>query len=138
MFECLILGDSIAVGTAREINAHVAFRCEVVAIERATASQILSWRKPNRFYGAAVLAVGSNDEPGTALLNKLSDLRRSISSRRVIWLLPYSRARAYLVNSVAISFGDESVDLSRFSTRDQIHTSRYRDVADTLLKRRPS
>lgn len=134
MFECLILGDSIAVGAAREINARYARHCDVVALERATVSQILSWRKPGKSYGTSIFAIGSNDEPNAALTSKLIGLRRSISSRRVIWLLPYSRPRAYLVNSVAISFGDESIDLARFPTRDRVHPTRYASVAGVLIK----
>lgn len=134
MFECLILGDSIAAGTAREINARYALHCDVVALERATASQILGWRTPRKSYGTSVFSIGSNDEPNAALTTKLINLRRSISSRRVIWLLPYSRPRAYLVSSVAISFGDESLDLSRFPTRDRVHPIRYASVAGVLIK----
>ena len=134
MFECLILGDSTGLGTAKEINARYSGRCDVIAIERATASQILDWRKPPKAYGTCIFAVGSNDKPGTALTAKLARLRRSIFTRRVIWLLPYSRPRAYVVNSVALSFGDESLDLMRFPTKDRIHPDRYGDVAEALLK----
>lgn len=42
MFECLILGDSTAVGTAQAINALYARQCDVQAVEGATATQIRS------------------------------------------------------------------------------------------------
>ena len=45
MFECLILGDSIGVGTAQAINARAALHCDVMAVERASAKQIQAWRK---------------------------------------------------------------------------------------------
>ncbi|SMD01318.1 hypothetical protein SAMN06272759_1211, partial [Novosphingobium sp. B1] len=45
MFECLILGDSIGLGTAKAINSQYAPRCDVQAVEGATAAQILSWRR---------------------------------------------------------------------------------------------
>lgn len=134
MFECLILGDSTGLGTAREINARYAGHCDIIAVERATATDILNWHKPPKAYGTCIFAVGSNDEPDAALTAKLAKLRRSIFTRRAIWLLPYSRPRAYLVNSVAVSFGDESLDLVRFPTKDRIHPAHYGDVAEALLK----
>jgi len=134
MFECLILGDSTAVGTAREINARYANRCDVIAAERATLDEILAWRKPSKNYGTCILAMGSNDEPSAALTAKLIRLRHSVKTRRVIWLLPYSRSRAYVVNTVAVSFGDESLDLLRFRSNDRVHPARYSEVAGALLK----
>lgn len=134
MFECLILGDSTGLGTAKEINARYSGRCDVIAVERATAAQILHWRKPPKAYGTCIFAIGSNDKPDAAVTAKLARLRRSIFTRRVIWLLPYSRPRAYLVNSVALSFGDATLDLSRFPTKDGIHPARYGEVAEVLLK----
>lgn len=135
MFECLILGDSIGVGVAKEINARYARQCDVTAVERATPDQILAWRNPRKVYGTCIFAIGSNDEPGTALAAKLSSLRQRIATRRVVWLLPYSRERAYLINSVAIRFGDETLDLMRFRSKDHVHPISYSDVAEALLAR---
>lgn len=67
MFECLILGDSIGLGTAKAINSQYAPRCDVQAAEGATAAQILSWRRPIKIYGSCVFAIGSNDPPGAPL-----------------------------------------------------------------------
>lgn len=95
MFECLFLGDSLAVGTAQFTNARLARPCTVVAAEGATAKQILAWRKPARRFGVTVIAIGSNDMPDGLLSERLIRIRSSISSRRVIWILPYSRPRSY-------------------------------------------
>ena len=134
MFECLILGDSIGVGTAQAINARYLRRCEVQAVERATADQIRSWRRPAKPYGAAIFAIGSNDAPGSALARKLLNIRAGLTSRRVIWLLPYGRRQAYIVASVAATFGDETLDLKRFRSEDRIHPADYGEVARTLLR----
>ena len=107
MFECLILGDSIGVGMAQAINARRALHCDVMAVERASAEQILAWRKPAKNYGMTIMAIGSNDPPRRTLQRGLAEIRRRISTRRVIWLLPYSRPTAYAVTSVALIFGDE-------------------------------
>ena len=134
MFECLILGDSIGVGTAQAINARAALHCDVMAVERASAKQIRAWRKPAKNYGMTIMAIGSNDPPGRTLQRGLAEIRRRISTRRVIWLLPHSRPAAYAVASVALIFGDETLDLGRFPTRDRVHPLRYGDVASALLK----
>ncbi|WP_339472678.1 hypothetical protein, partial [Pseudomonas sp. EL_65y_Pfl1_R83] len=91
LFECLILGDSIGVGMAQAINARRALHCDVMAVERASAEQILAWRKPAKNYGMTIMAIGSNDPPRRTLQRGLAEIRRRISTRRVIWLLPYSR-----------------------------------------------
>lgn len=134
MFECLILGDSTGVGAAQAINHRYARQCDVQAMERATAAQILSWRKTGKDYGACIFAMGSNDQAGIALAAKLAKIWSSICYRRVIWLLPYARPQAYTVSSVAARFGDETLDLVRFETRDRIHPRNYSQVATVLLR----
>lgn len=134
MFECLILGDSIGVGTAQAINARYLRRCEVQAVERATAAQIRSWRRPAKPYGTAIFAIGSNDAPGSPLARKLLDIRAGLTTRRVIWLLPYARRQAYIIASIAATFGDETLDLIQFSSKDGIHPADYGEVARTLLR----
>lgn len=134
MFECLILGDSTGVGAAQAINQRYARQCDVQAIERATAAQILSWQSTGKDYGACIFAMGSNDSAGTVLAAKLTRIRSSRCFRRVIWLLPYGRAQAYTVSSVAARFGDETVDLKRFTSRDRIHPLSYSQVAAVLLR----
>jgi hypothetical protein len=133
MFECLILGDSIGLGAARAINQHYALHCDVQAVERATSSQILRWKIPGKSYGSCVFAIGSNDAPDRALANNFLTIRSRICFRRVIWL-PYARPQAYLVSSVAARFGDETLGLARFATRDHIHPRSYGEVASVLLR----
>ena len=67
MFECLILGDSTGVGTAQAINARYERHCDVQAAERATAAQVLSWRRPGKRYNTCIFSMGSNDMAGPAL-----------------------------------------------------------------------
>jgi hypothetical protein len=134
MFECLILGDSTGVGTARAINARYERHCDIQAAERATAVQILSWRRPGKRYDTCIFSMGSNDKAGPALAARLAEIRAQFCFNRVIWLLPYSRPQAYTVSSVAARFGDETLDLGRFHSRDGVHPSQYMDVAEALLR----
>ncbi len=134
MFECLILGDSIGLGTARAVNERYPRQCDVLAVERATAAQILSWRKPEKNYGSCIFAIGSNDPPRLNLATQLVRIRSSICLRRVIWLLPYARPQAYIVSSIAARYGDETMDLIQFKTRDHVHPRSYSEVASALLR----
>jgi len=134
MFSCLIIGDSTGVGTAHAINQRLEQRCDVLAVERATAAQIMAWPKPTKNYGSCIFAMGSNDPPGERSAEKMMRIRSAMCFRRVIWLLPYGRGQAYTVSSVAARFGDETLDLRCFPTRDGIHPSRYSDVASALLR----
>jgi hypothetical protein len=63
MFECLILGDSTGVGTAQAINARYERHCDVQAAERATAAQVLSWRRPGKRYNTCIFSMGSMTWP---------------------------------------------------------------------------
>ena len=81
MFSCLVLGDSTGVGTAQAINARYAGRCDVLAVERATADQVRAWRKPAKDYGTCIFAIGSNDAPDGALARKLIAIRRTIATK---------------------------------------------------------
>lgn len=134
MFECLVLGDSIGLGVAAEINRRLRAGCDVAAAQNVTTEQLLLWRPPIKAYGTTIIAVSSNDVLSAALPTSLAVLRRQLSTRRAIWLLPYSRPRAYVVNRIAMSFGDETLDLRRFETRDNVHPAKYRDVASKLLR----
>ncbi|WP_204266045.1 hypothetical protein, partial [Klebsiella aerogenes] len=52
-----------------------------------------------------------------------------------IWMLPYSRERAYLINSIAVTFGDDTLDIARFRTSDRVHQISYDEIAAVLLPR---
>ncbi|TGX49214.1 hypothetical protein E5A73_20060 [Sphingomonas gei] len=134
MFECLILGDSTALGAGRAINATHIVRCDVLAVEGASAAQILTWPRAPKRYSTIIVAVGSNDAPTPPLRRALVRIRVGLAARRVIWLLPYARSNAAIVNSIAISFADESLDLAQFPSRDRVHPSRYEDLVKVLLK----
>lgn len=135
MFECLIIGDSIAVGTAAAVNPRIRTACEVQARESITVEKVIAWPRPGKIYHAIIVAIGSNNTAGPALDRALERLRSQLRGGRVIWVLPYGRSQAYAVRSVAVRHGDEALDLARFRTSDHVHPSDYRDVAGALLTR---
>jgi len=89
MLDCLILGDSIAVGTHQT-------RKECVAIAKGG---INSWQfnknNSGEFYAnTVIISLGSNDHKGVNTRKELQDLRARILSKRVFWILPAGNLKA--------------------------------------------
>ncbi|MGF7151361.1 hypothetical protein FHS96_005024 [Sphingomonas zeicaulis] len=134
MLECLILGDSIARGTGQAVNALYDPGCDVQAEQSASTERVLTWQKPDKYYGTIIVAVGSNDAASRRLSDRLARLRQSLATRKVVWLLPYARPQAYAVRSIAARYGDRVIDLATFRSRDRVHPTRYSDIANALFE----
>ena len=133
MLDCLILGDSIAVGTHQ-------FKQECIAVAKGG---INSWQY-NRDYvtprkqdfGAEVviISLGSNDHNGVRTYNELYKLRERVKAQRVYWVLPNPELfpkQADDVNLIAISFGDQVLSTNRYQA-DRVHPSwaGYKELAN--------
>ncbi len=132
MLDCLILGDSIAVGTHQ-------FKQECTAIAKGG---INSWQYNKDYvknrkndFGAEVVLVslGSNDHTGVKTYNELYQLRERIKAQRVYWILPNPEKfprQANDVNLIAVSFGDQVIQTKRYQP-DQVHPSwvGYKEIA---------
>jgi lysophospholipase L1-like esterase len=84
MLDCLILGDSIAVGTH-------SFRTECVAYAKGGWN---SWQW-NRDYlnkdltaNTVIISLGSNDHKGVKTRQELVKMREKVKGQRVFWILP--------------------------------------------------
>jgi len=132
MLDCLIMGDSIAVGTHH-------FKQECVEYAKGG---INSWQYNKEYvknrkndFGAEVviISLGSNDHAGIKTYNELYKLRERVKAQRVYWVLPnpakFPKA-ADDVNLIAISFGDFVIKPTRYQT-DQVHPSwaGYKEIA---------
>jgi hypothetical protein len=134
MFECLFLGDSIGLGTARAVNAIYSQQCQVRAQVGARSAEMKRWPLPGRMLGATIISIGTNDAAQPLLAANLKAIRVRLNTRRAIWLLPYARGQARIVRFVASTFGDEILDLGRYRTKDGAHPQSYGDVARALLR----
>lgn len=134
MLDCLILGDSIAVGTHQ-------FKKECVAVAKGG---INSWQY-NRDYvkdrkndfGAEVviISLGSNDHKGVKTYNELYKLRERVKAQRVYWVLPNPALfpkQAEDVNLISVSFGDFVIKPTRYQ-QDQVHPSwaGYKEIGES-------
>jgi lysophospholipase L1-like esterase len=136
MFECLIAGDSIAVGIQQ-----FARHCEMVA-----KGGINSWQF-NKMYAlpltarTVIISMGSNDHKGVRTKEELIRIRERVTAKRVFWVLPHGNLHApqnlpieqiqQWVREVAAQYGDSIIPI-RNTQPDGIHPSHlsYRDIAE--------
>ena len=133
MLECLILGDSIAVGTHQ-------FKQECVTYSKGGLN---SWqynrdfvnnRKTDFTSEVVIISLGSNDHKGVKTYNELYKLRERVKAQRVYWVLPNPALfprQADDVKLIAISFGDQVITTDRYQ-KDHIHPSwaGYKELAN--------
>lgn len=127
MLECLILGDSIAVG----IGYHRP-ECKITA-----RSGINSWQfnrlYPQRVYaGTVVISLGSNDYRGVDTRKELEIIRTKITAKdRVYWILPAIKPEVQqIVKELALANGDTVITITTLQS-DKIHPnwSGYKSLA---------
>ena len=136
MIECLILGDSIAVGTHQ-------FRPECASYSKG------GWntKQWNRDYlnndltaKTVIISLGSNDHKYIETEDELIKLRNKVKGQRVFWILPAGNhpksnvSIQYiqtLVRHIAKQYGDTVLPITRLQT-DGIHPSwaGYKELAN--------
>jgi lysophospholipase L1-like esterase len=127
MLECLILGDSIAVGTAQ-------FRpdCAVYA-----KSGINSHNWLNRNVGKnltaknVIISLGSNDHSSINTFHELMAIRQITDASHVFWIQPANKPEvAEIVKIIAKNFGDTVLPIPNLS-KDGVHPTveGYKELA---------
>jgi lysophospholipase L1-like esterase len=129
MLECLIVGDSIAVGT------HQA-RPECVAYAKVG---INSYQWLNKNIGKApltaktvIISLGSNDPKHVKTENELRSLRELTKADRVFWILPAIKPDIQeIVRKIAAQHGDTVLPITRLE-KDGVHPSRagYKELGE--------
>lgn len=136
MFECLVIGDSIAVGVHQQ-------RPECVSYAHGGWN---SWQWNKKYKDKSldaktvIISLGSNDHQHVRTIWELQQLRARTKSDRVFWVLPAGNAKASgvdikdiqkMVNIVAQENGDTVLPITRLQ-KDGIHPSwaGYKDLAE--------
>lgn len=129
MLECLIVGDSIAVGTAN-------VRPECVSYSKGG---INSWQWVNKNIGktplqakTVIISLGSNDHKGVKTEKELETIRELTKADRVFWILPAIKPDIQeIVKKVAAKNGDTVLPITRLQ-KDGVHPSwaGYKELAD--------
>jgi lysophospholipase L1-like esterase len=128
MLECLILGDSIAVGTH-------SFRTECVAHAKGGWN---SWQW-NRDYlnkdltaNTVIISLGSNDHKGVKTRQELVKMRDKVKGQRVFWILPAIKPDIQnIVKEIAKDNNDVILTIPALQ-KDGVHPSwrGYKEIAE--------
>ena len=132
LIDCMIIGDSIAVGIAQ-------VRTECVAY--ATGG-INSWGWNKKYAkvdlnaSTMIISLGTNDHNGVHTFKELSDMRSTVKADRVFWILPPCNDKFCkpdvndIVKIIAKNYGDTVISTQRLQ-KDAIHPSwtGYKELA---------
>ena len=129
MLDCLIVGDSIAVGTSQ-------VRTECVSYSKGG---INSHQWVNQYIGktplqakTVIISLGSNDHKYVKTESELETIRQLTKSDRVYWILPAIKPNIQeIVKKVAEKYGDTILPITRLQ-KDGVHPSwaGYKELAD--------
>jgi lysophospholipase L1-like esterase len=129
MLECLILGDSIAVGT------HQA-RPECVAYAKGgwnTGQWNRDYLKNDLTAKTVIISLGSNDHKGVKTKAELQRIREKVgTTARIFWILPAINPEVQaIVKSMAEEYGDTVLPITRLQ-KDGVHPSwaGYKELAE--------
>lgn len=133
MLECLIIGDSLAVGVGQ-----VRKECVTHAV-----SGINSYDYVNRFVmhtkgdthaKSTIISLGSNDAKNLDTYEELDALRQLVTTERVYWILPnVKESKRKAVWMVAQKYGDHVIDARNYDrSPDAVHPTYkgYKDIAN--------
>ena len=136
MIDCMIVGDSIAVGTAQ-------VRHECVSYSKGGWN---TWQW-NREYidkkhtdltaRSLIISLGTNDHKGVHTFAELMKMRQQVTAERVYWIMPPCNDKFCkphvneIVEIIAKNFGDTIVGTKRLQA-DAIHPSwaGYKEIAE--------
>jgi len=129
MIDCLILGDSIAVGTHMQ-------RPECVSYAKGgwnTWQWNRDYLKNDLSAKTVVISLGSNDHKGVRTKAELQRVREKVgTSAKVYWILPAIKPEIQaIVQSMAKEYGDTVLPITSLST-DGVHptTKGYKELAE--------
>jgi lysophospholipase L1-like esterase len=120
MIDCLIMGDSIAVGTAQ-------VRQECVSYSKGGINSY-QWLNTNvgkspYIAKTVIISLGSNDHKYVKTLTELRTIRELTKADRVYWILPAIKPDIQeMVKKVAAENGDTVLPITRLQP-DGIHPS---------------
>jgi hypothetical protein len=119
LIPCLVIGDSLAAGTATALPA-----CHAEAVVGISSA---AWVQ--RFGGhndapLVVISLGANDGAATHTKSTIQALRHTVRACRVVWLLPaYPAPARAAIRTVAAQFGDRMVDTAPYAPPGGLHPS---------------
>jgi len=133
MIECIVLGDSIAVGTQTQRHECVSY----------SKGGINTWQWNKMFgdndlnAGVVIISLGTNDHSGVKTERELLEMRAKVKANKVFWIMPPCNDKFCkqnvndIVKKIAEANGDTIIGTNRVQA-DSIHPSYagYRELAE--------
>lgn len=133
MIDCMIIGDSIAVGTAQ-------VRTECVSYSTGGYN---TWQWNKKYSdkhlqaGSVIISLGTNDHKGVNTFKELMNMRSRVDARHVYWIMPPCNDKFCkphvneVVEIIARNHGDTIIGTKRVQA-DAIHPSwvGYKELAN--------
>ena len=117
MIECLILGDSIAVGIAQHRSECVAYAKVGINSRNWVNKNITKDLSAN----TVVISLGSNDFKNVNTLKELFTIRELVTAKQVYWVVPAINPEVQeMVEIVSDKFEDKTVKIIDVSS-DKVH-----------------
>ena len=140
MLDCLIMGDSIAVGTARTHELQTCYTYAKGGINTADFNKAYVNNHKNDFGAEVViLSLGTNDYKGINTLEEIKKTRAKIKAQRVYWIMPpcnegfcKPQVNAW-VKQVADANGDFIIGTKKVQP-DNVHPTAagYKEIAEQV------
>jgi len=128
--QIVVIGDSIAVGTASKIQN--ALSSASVGDNSTTIYKKISTQLDIKNITNTVLSVGTNDDDQLILASNLDKIRTFLGDSNFIWIVPYEPEAAATVSTFAAARGDTTVLLSQYPSSDKIYPRDYNLVANDV------
>jgi lysophospholipase L1-like esterase len=130
MLDCLVLGDSIAVGLHQQLP-----QCQSLSKGGwNTAQWNRDYLKNDLAAQTVIISLGSNDHKGIKTQAELEQLRAKVTAGRVFWILPAIKSEVQrIVKVIAVLHGDTVVPIDRLQP-DGVHPSwaGYKQIASSI------
>jgi lysophospholipase L1-like esterase len=133
MLECLILGDSLAVGVGQIRKECVTYAKSGINSYDYVNRHLLH-TQGNTAAKSVIISLGSNDSKTTKTFEELDTLRQLVKADRVFWILPAIKDdKRRAVQAVAEKYRDTVIDSRQSAlSPDGVHptSSGYKNIAD--------
>ncbi len=138
MLECLVLGDSIAVGISQAMP-----KCMSLARSGITSEKWYRGYSYNPYfedaYRVVVISLGTNDMRGMTA-EMLFNIRQKVKANMVIWILPnvaLKPVQVSVIRELANEFKDKVLSIHDHISPDGIHPpnlTEYRKISEKIIE----
>jgi lysophospholipase L1-like esterase len=133
MLECLILGDSLAVGVGQIRKDCITYAVSGINSYDYVNRHVLYTNTYHKEAKTVIISLGSNDYKSLKTYEELDTLRQLVKADRVFWILPAIKDdKRTVVNKIADKYHDVVIDSRKHEiSPDGVHPTYkgYKSIA---------